>query len=508
MKTIQLQSIGKVAAIEVIELVKGDVVIWNFGSKTEVLGFNEDKETNCFKVVVFKNEDTNGTHERRMKKDRLVGVDAATYSRANSGKPEEVKEDHFVQLDLDLIDTAEKYAKVQREMVNVCKNDLGIVHTATMDARDALEELHHCIERYTLMVNMNNNQMKNDFHKGAYKRLNDMVELMRGKFPSVETKEEGINEMESVKEIEFSKGDIVTFTAYSGEITAKVLEVLPEGYLFDNQVTYKLEGVSKPLITHCTGNSIKESKYYKTNKSDASPSKAVVPEIKEEEAAEEKQLVNPLNIGESVDAQDAPKDKRVKARIIATGEIVEIVRPRKTVVTVECVNREPEYNNFSGLKLPKRIMRWDKLELINGEIIETVRMVEFKVVNEIKLPRFTLQVDHLLQIRPDNLQKDGFCYGGGFISYSDLTLLKETIKREVRKKAKSFGSINKETNTTNKFNVKLVNIHTGFELHNESFECKKEANKYKRSIMKENDMVNHGGYFVNYHKELELLTNY
>jgi hypothetical protein len=63
-------------------------------------------------------------------------------------------------------------------------------------------------------------------------------------------------------ETEFKRGDKVTFNAYGNPIKAKVLEVLEDGYLFSNQVSYKLEGISQPLITNCTGNSIEESTHY------------------------------------------------------------------------------------------------------------------------------------------------------------------------------------------------------------------------------------------------------
>lgn len=72
MNTIKLQSIGETPAIEAANLQEGDLTIWNFGAQSEVVGFNEEKETKCFVVVVLKNEDGE-TYERRMKKDRLVG---------------------------------------------------------------------------------------------------------------------------------------------------------------------------------------------------------------------------------------------------------------------------------------------------------------------------------------------------------------------------------------------------------------------------------------------------
>ena len=58
------------------------------------------------------------------------------------------------------------------------------------------------------------------------------------------------------------------------------------------------------------------------------------------------------------------------------------------------------------------------------------------------------------------------------------------------------------------YTLTLVNINTRNEITKAEFETKKEAQKAKRSMMKENGLINHGGYFVNYSKGLELLTNY
>lgn len=58
---------------------------------------------------------------------------------------------------------------------------------------------------------------------------------------------------------EFERGDVVTFNAYRGEeITAKVLEVL--SYLDDPK--YRLEGISKGLVTITSGRCIIESSHY------------------------------------------------------------------------------------------------------------------------------------------------------------------------------------------------------------------------------------------------------
>ena len=66
-------------------------------------------------------------------------------------------------------------------------------------------------------------------------------------------------------EQEFNVGDQVTFNAYIDRvIAAKVLEVLPHFSPFndDNRISYRLEGISAPLVSVCTGLSIRESKYF------------------------------------------------------------------------------------------------------------------------------------------------------------------------------------------------------------------------------------------------------
>ena len=40
------------------------------------------------------------------------------------------------------------------------------------------------------------------------------------------------------------------------------------------------------------------------------------------------------------------------------------------------------------------------------------------------------------------------------------------------------------------------------------FKDKKEANKFKRELIKKFGLVNHGGYLVNYSKGIELTKNY
>jgi len=45
-------------------------------------------------------------------------------------------------------------------------------------------------------------------------------------------------------------------------------------------------------------------------------------------------------------------------------------------------------------------------------------------------------------------------------------------------------------------------------IENKSFDTKKEANKFKREMMKTHGMINHAGHTVNYNTQTELYTNY
>ena len=69
--------------------------------------------------------------------------------------------------------------------------------------------------------------------------------------------------MDIETDIEFSVGDKVTFKAYEKAVQAVVREVY-RGFGFNDQrVVYVLHGYGKrSLLSHCTGNSIIESKYY------------------------------------------------------------------------------------------------------------------------------------------------------------------------------------------------------------------------------------------------------
>lgn len=67
--TIQLQSIGHVAAEPADTVTPGDYLLWNYGSYSRVLGIV--KETKCF--VTFKTVTEDGrTWQRRLKRSRLV----------------------------------------------------------------------------------------------------------------------------------------------------------------------------------------------------------------------------------------------------------------------------------------------------------------------------------------------------------------------------------------------------------------------------------------------------
>ena len=58
------------------------------------------------------------------------------------------------------------------------------------------------------------------------------------------------------------------------------------------------------------------------------------------------------------------------------------------------------------------------------------------------------------------------------------------------------------------FTVKIENMDTNLEVHSESFDSKKDANKFKKELMKINDLIKHAGRVVNYISRIELTTNY
>lgn len=68
-----------------------------------------------------------------------------------------------------------------------------------------------------------------------------------------------------MSETEFQVGDEVTFNAYHEPIRAKVREIVPGEKVTNNpdgRVFYRLEGISKPLVSVTTGRSIEESRYF------------------------------------------------------------------------------------------------------------------------------------------------------------------------------------------------------------------------------------------------------
>ena len=63
---------------------------------------------------------------------------------------------------------------------------------------------------------------------------------------------------------EFNVGDIVTFNPYGDAIKAKVIKVYKPNTIFmhNDNFLYELRGVSKALISECSGVSIEESMHY------------------------------------------------------------------------------------------------------------------------------------------------------------------------------------------------------------------------------------------------------
>lgn len=70
---------------------------------------------------------------------------------------------------------------------------------------------------------------------------------------------------------EFNPGAFVTFKPYEKEVQAMVTEIVPARKVTfvkdDDRIFYRLAGTNpkRPLLSTCTGNSIIESIYYKTN---------------------------------------------------------------------------------------------------------------------------------------------------------------------------------------------------------------------------------------------------
>jgi hypothetical protein len=70
-------------------------------------------------------------------------------------------------------------------------------------------------------------------------------------------------------DIEFNEGNVVTFNAYGEDITAMVKKVDPIRINMNNEpeerIFYKLAGYGpkQSLVTTCTGQCIRQSKYFK-----------------------------------------------------------------------------------------------------------------------------------------------------------------------------------------------------------------------------------------------------
>lgn len=72
MKSIQLQSIGKVAATEAQNIKVGSLLAWNFGEISEIVEIV--KETASTIVVKEKSRRSGCIYERRFNKTRLVAI--------------------------------------------------------------------------------------------------------------------------------------------------------------------------------------------------------------------------------------------------------------------------------------------------------------------------------------------------------------------------------------------------------------------------------------------------
>lgn len=80
--TIKLQSVGEVKAVKADSLQIGDVTLWNFGSKARVVGIDSKKQTRCFTVVDLECLESGELHSRKLKKDRLVGIESTPEQEA------------------------------------------------------------------------------------------------------------------------------------------------------------------------------------------------------------------------------------------------------------------------------------------------------------------------------------------------------------------------------------------------------------------------------------------
>ena len=65
-----------------------------------------------------------------------------------------------------------------------------------------------------------------------------------------------------------------------------------------------------------------------------------------------------------------------------------------------------------------------------------------------------------------------------------------------------------EESLTVSFKVHIEDMDSGKKLKGGIFTTRGAANKFKRSLKKQLELINHGGYIVNYKTRLELFTNY
>jgi hypothetical protein len=68
--TIQVQQVGKVQAKPAAQFKAGDQMVWNFGYTSTILAVAS--ETKAFITYLLKDNKTSASHERRLKKTRLV----------------------------------------------------------------------------------------------------------------------------------------------------------------------------------------------------------------------------------------------------------------------------------------------------------------------------------------------------------------------------------------------------------------------------------------------------
>lgn len=92
MNQVVLKSVGSVPAVRVTELKENDVVLWNFGKASKVVGFKKEKETDCYMTVMFEDLASRSEVERRFRKNTLVGL--STIKEANEVDIDVAEEHH------------------------------------------------------------------------------------------------------------------------------------------------------------------------------------------------------------------------------------------------------------------------------------------------------------------------------------------------------------------------------------------------------------------------------